>query len=158
MIMHYVANAPLARLTEGYVRSCQDIRGFSDEVSEALMQQKDDEADRVVKKLEEQLAGVIDDLGLLRTMVADDVEDIRGRANAIAGGQYTFARRAAKLDRARWHKLPPTGNQSGKAPCGFKFMHVACHFASTEPPIERRCGRCFGKQPGAGEHESSSSS
>ena len=88
-------------MTEGYVRSCQDIPGFSCEVSEALLQHKDDQADRVAKHLEMQLSGVVEELGMLRSMVADDVEDIRHRVRAIASGEYIYARRAAKLERAQ---------------------------------------------------------
>ena len=69
-IMRYVADAPLSRITEGYVKNCQDIDSLRDVASDALLNGHDDQARLAVKKVESQLESLTEEFGLLKTITS----------------------------------------------------------------------------------------
>ena len=159
VVMRYVAEAPLERLSER-VRSLmlanpEDLSEFRGRaLAIATKSPAIQDTEDVIAKLdlrfgeyatELDLQDLREGLEILRELVHDDVQQLQQNVELLRGGRAGFVHR---IGRHRHHRIfvgPPSPPECWRTRCGWAFS--ASRFSITLEPGTTLCRRCFAKAP-----------
>ena len=150
MVMRYVAEAPLLKVTDAY-RNKALGRSLHEACREKVMEissADDDEAIQAIKRecdklkttMEEQAA----ELGMLRTMVSDDVEKLKSDLQLLSSRDIAFIKRT-DIDDAKWHPVVvqhPEPPKRWRTECGWRFAGASYTSTGTSSWPDPQCNFC----------------
>ena len=150
VVLRYVQEAPLVNITEEYRSKVLD-RSFQDKCRELVRAVDTPISEETVEKLKgevdtmkESLYTAVEDFGLMRAMVSDDIEAIKNDMSVLLERNMAFVRRT-DVPSSKWHPVVvqhPSPPSEWRTECGWRFAGSRFTSISTGAWPTPRCDFC----------------